>query len=220
MVSLRASGDILPTTLAKPAGIPVFPPHDDPAGDCVLARLLASDPGRAALPWPEGFAGGITHRLDTSTSGAVLVADSPDELAAIRAAFASGGLRKTYLLRVARPPVWSTNVCDRAIAHDPRHKRKMTVQRGPSTPHRGRWIDAHTELRRLDGDRMEAVITTGVMHQIRVHAAFLGVPLLGDRLYGGGPTPDDAPPGVTFFLHHVGLVGGGVATAPVPAPTW
>src|SRR5690606_11456797 len=67
-------------TLSKPAGLPVFPPHADPAGDCLLARLLAEEPWRAALPWPAGFDGGIAHRLDVSTSGAVLAASDPDAL--------------------------------------------------------------------------------------------------------------------------------------------
>ena len=58
------------------------------------------------------------------------------------------------------------------------------------------------------------------MHQIRIHCAFVGLPLLGDRVYGGGKTPTDAPEGVTFFLHHVGFQGEGVATSPVPSPSW
>jgi 23S rRNA-/tRNA-specific pseudouridylate synthase len=96
----------------------------------------------------------------------------------------------------------------------------MVVQRGHATPHRGAWHPAETRFRALGGDLLEATMSTGVMHQIRVHAAFLGVPLLGDALYGGGRPPDDAPDGLTFFLHHVGLTGPGVATDPVPLPGW
>lgn len=210
----------MPRTLIKPAGLPVFPPHDDPGGSCVLAALLAEEPWRDALPWPAGFEGGLAHRLDVSTSGALLVADDPDELARLRELFAGKRLRKTYRLRVARDVPWDRNACDRAIAHDRRHRRRMVVQRGAGTPHRGRWYEAHTIFARVEGDLWEAVITTGVMHQVRVHAAFLGLPLLGDRLYGGGAPPADAPAGVTFFLHHVGLAGADVATAPVPLPAW
>jgi 23S rRNA pseudouridine1911/1915/1917 synthase len=207
-------------TLCKPAGLPVFPPHDDPSGDCLLRRLLADAPERARQDWPPGFDGGLAHRLDTSTSGAVLVADDPAELAVIRAAFSGRQLTKTYLLRTARPPAWSDNACDRAIGHDKQHRRRMVVQRGHATPHRGAWHPAETRFRALGGDLLEATMSTGVMHQIRVHAAFLGVPLLGDALYGGGRPPDDAPDGLTFFLHHVGLTGPGVATDPVPLPGW
>ena len=75
-------------TLTKPAGMPVFPPHADPEGPCVLRDLLAREPARGAIAWPEGFAGGIAHRLDVPTSGALWVADTPHELATMRAWFA------------------------------------------------------------------------------------------------------------------------------------
>lgn len=96
----------------------------------------------------------------------------------------------------------------------------MVVQRGPDTPHRGRWYPASTSFRVVDGTLVAAVITTGVMHQIRVHAAFLGISLLGDRRYGGPDHTTPPPEGVTFFLHHVGLRGAGFSTATVPDPAW
>lgn len=205
----------------------MFPPHVDPGGDCVLRRLLAVQPDRAAIQWPEGFEGGILHRLDTSTSGAVAFARDPEELARVRALFAAHRLMKSYRMRVARVPDWAVNHCERPIAHHPKRRDRMVVQRGPHTPHRGRWYPAATFFRRVDrsGDRVDASIATGVMHQIRVHAAFLGIPLLGDALYGGGPTPPDAPAGVAFFLHHAGFAGESddgveVVSAPVPAPAW
>lgn len=207
-------------TRFKPAGLPVFPRHDDPTSDCLLARVLAEDPARTAWAWPDGFAGGIAHRLDTSTSGAVWIAEDPDELARLRDAFARGVLRKVYRFRAARDVPWSVNRIERPIAHARNHRGRMVVQRGPDTPHRGRWYPAHTELTRLAGDLWEAVILTGVMHQIRVHAAFVGLPLAGDSTYGGGPTPPDAPPGATFLLHHVGASGAGFATTAVPCPDW
>lgn len=207
-------------TLFKPAGLPVFPPHADPAGACCLRALLAEAPWRAGLPWPDGYAGGIAHRLDVSTSGALLVADHPDELQGLRAAFSGKSLRKRYLLRAARQVSWDRNRCDLPLAHDRRRKRRMIVQRGANTPHRGRWLPARTHFERVTGDLWRAEIDTGVMHQIRVHAAFIGIPILGDALYGGGATPPDAPSGLVFFLHHEGLDGPGVRTDPVPLPDW
>lgn len=206
-------------TYDKPAGLPVFPPHADPDGDCVWARLVADEPWRRDVPWPDGFAGGLAHRLDVSTSGAVAVAADLDELAALRDHFATHRLDKRYVLWSAKAPRWDSHVCDRPIAHDRRHKRRMVVQRSPRTPHRGRWYPAHTAFRVVEGRLVEARMRSGVTHQIRLHAAFVGLPILGDRLYGGGVTPADAPPGLTFFLHHHGFTGP-VQTAPLPDPSW
>ncbi|MEZ4236302.1 MAG: pseudouridine synthase [Myxococcota bacterium] len=208
-------------TLSKPAGLPVMRPHADSQGDCLLARLLRDEPERASLAWPDGFEGGIAHRLDTGTSGAVAVARDPDDLAALRTLFAEHRLLKRYLLLVARDPGWDEHGTDAPIAHDPRRKGRVVVQRGRSTPHRGRWLPAETTFRRLDGALFEARMRTGVMHQIRAHAAFLGIPILGDRRYGGGPPPPGAPAGEGFHLHHVGFEGpDGLHTAPVPTPAW
>lgn len=209
------------TTLNKPAGLPVFPPHADAEGDCLLKRWLQQQPDRLAIDWPEGFAGGIAHRLDTSTSGAVVAADALDELAMLRTWFTAHRLSKRYLLLAARDVPWDRHVSDAPIAHHPDKRDRMVVQRGRNTPHRGKWYPARTRFRRIDGLLFEAIITGGVMHQIRVHAAFLGMPILGDRRYGGGPTPVNAPPGLDFYLHHQGMTGPeGWSTTPVPDPDW
>lgn len=210
----------MPTTLEKPAGLSVFPLHTDPGSDCMLRRLLADAPEKNTLPWPAGFAGGIAHRLDIPTSGALWVADDPAELAHIREAFASGSLRKTYRFVAAGEVPWQSHSIDRALAHDRRKRRRMIVERGASTPHRGRWLPARTHFRRIEGPLWEAVIETGVMHQIRVHAAFLGLPLLGDPLYGRGAVPREVGPGAVFLLHHLGLSGAGLRTDPVELPAW
>ena len=202
------------TTVYKPTAIPVFPPHRDPSGACVLRDLLSAQAWRAEIAWPEGFSGGIAHRLDIDTSGALLVADSPEELEHLRGLFRGKKLLKTYRLLTSRDVPWSDNLCQRAIAHDRRKRRRMIVQRGAHTPHRGRWFEAETRFRRIDAHLFEARMSTGVTHQIRVHAAFLGIPILGDTLYGGGsPGP--------HHLHHVGLSGpDGLATERVPTPRW
>ncbi|MFT4623022.1 MAG: 23S rRNA pseudouridine1911/1915/1917 synthase [Myxococcota bacterium] len=199
-------------TVFKPAGVPVFPPHADPQGACVLATLLADEPWRSDVEWPEGFAGGIAHRLDVKTSGALLVADDAEETLDIREAFATRRFLKTYRFIAARDVQWSTHKCELPIAHDRRRRSRMIVQRGKATPHRGQWHDAETRFKRLGPRLWEATIRTGVMHQIRVHAAFVGLPLVGDSQYGGGPG--------TFSLHHMGMFGAGRRTEPVPLPHW
>lgn len=208
--------------LSKPPGLPVFPPHKDPSGDCLLARLLVSHPEQAEHDWPDGFAGGIAHRLDIPTSGLVLAARTPADLVWLRGLFSDKKLRKTYRLLTAREAPWDANTVSAEIAHDRRKKSRMVVRRGKNTPHRGRWLPAETRFRRVGrvGSLwcFEAQMRTGVMHQIRVHAGFAGIALAGDRRYGGGDTPAHFP--VPFALHHVGLVGPGLRPPTQPIPTF
>ena len=207
--------------VAKPSGIPVFPPHAEPDGDCVLQRLLVARPEQSG-EWPSGFSGGIAHRLDIPTSGQLLVAKTAADLAWLRGLFAARRLTKTYELLTAKDPAWNSHTITAALAHDRRKKSRMVVQRGRNTPHRGRWLPAETSFTRQERSgslwRWEAVMQTGVMHQIRAHAGFAGLALAGDRLYGGGAMPAGFP--VPFALHHVGLVGPDLAPAPVPMPDW
>ena len=210
---LRILGeDTLALHLWKPEGLPVFPPHADPAGDCLLARLRAS--GRGGGAWPEGFEGGLAHRLDNATSGLVVCARDPDALAELRARFRSGLLEKRYLLHSVSPGT-EPRACEAELAHHPRRADRMVVRRGPRTDHRGRWYAAHTAFEPLGGGWWRATMASGVMHQIRAHAAFVGLPLGGDPLYGpaGAPSPS---PSVPFVLHHEGIRGPGWVTPTAP----
>lgn len=194
----------------KPAGVPVFPPHADPAGDCVLRRVLATWPERA-VGWPPGFEGGIAHRLDTATSGLLLLAATPDDLPAIRGDFREGRLLKRYRFRSSVVPPFAEQVVTVPLAHHPRRSDRMVWQRGPRTDHRGRWYPTWTRFVHLDDADWRAEIRTGVMHQIRVHAAFAGVPLDGDPIYG---VPGTGP----FLLHHEQVLGPGWATVIAALP--
>lgn len=209
-------------SLSKPPGLPVFPPHRDPGGACLLRALLAEHPEQAAHDWPDGFAGGIAHRLDIPTSGQVLAARTPDDLVWLRSLFSEKRLRKTYRLLTARDVPWDTNTISAPIAHDRRKKSRMVVQRGSATPHRGKWLPAETRFRRIGRVGalwcFEAEMRSGVMHQIRVHAGFAGIALAGDRRYGGGEPPAHFP--VPFALHHVGLVGPGLQPEPQELPAF
>lgn len=214
----------MPTTLSKPAGLTVFPPHDDPAGDCLLKRWLTEQPARGDIAWPPGYQGGIAHRLDNGTSGAILVADTLEELACLRRWFAEHRLTKTYLLLTDAPaPAWKQAFCRLPLAHHLRKKSRMVAQRSPTSPHRGRWYPAITRFRWIGGGLVEAVMQSGITHQIRVHASEMGVALTDDPLYhpgrSPGADPSATPPG--FKLHHVGLIGPGqLASDPVPLPDW
>jgi len=188
----------------KPPGLPCFPPHGDPAGDCVLRRLLEAFPEQGEPGFPEGFAGGIAHRLDTLTSGFVVVARTPAALTRLRAAWPS--LRKRYHLRSSGEVGFDDRVVDAPIANHARHADRVVVQRWARERHRGRWLPAWTHFRRVEGSLWSAEIRTGVRHQVRAHAAFAGLPLDGDVLYGG--LPDTTP-----VLRHVAIEGDGLRFA-------
>jgi 23S rRNA pseudouridine1911/1915/1917 synthase len=199
--------------LSKPPGVTVFPRRSGDGPPSLLQRLLVVDPGQEQA-WPEGFAGGLLHRLDTWTSGLVVAARSPDALARGRALFAEHRLRKRYAFLSARDVPWDRTVVEHPLAHDRKDRRKMVWQRGRNTPHRGKWLAARTEIVR-EGPHWAAIMATGVMHQIRVHAASAGLPLLGDRLYGGAPDPAG---GARYYLHHHRLDGWPEPLPAVPVP--
>lgn len=182
--------------LHKEAGLPVFPQADEPS---LLGSLLEARPEQGAVEWPDRFEGGLLHRLDNQTSGLVVAARTLAALRRGREAFESHELLKRYRLLTHKDVSWSEHQVDRPLAHDRRRRSRMVWQRGASTPHRGRWYPAVTRFERLgrlgDLHLWEATMSTGVMHQIRVHAASVGLPLAGDRLYGGGGDG-------RFRLHH------------------
>lgn len=205
----------------KPAGLPVFP-HPHRVGPCLLQELLRLRPEQGRVDWPAGFEGGIAHRLDNGTSGLLVVARSPSALQALRAEFAGKELLKTYLFLTAGQVSWSGHRLAIPLAHDRRHRGRMVVQRGRSTPHRGRWFPAETRFLRLGPALWRARMRSGVTHQIRAHAAFVGLPILGDRLYGGAAL-DSPPPGAgrhIFCLHHQHLQAPGWSSPSISRPGW
>ena len=120
--------------LNKPPGLPVFPPHKDPDGDCLLARWLAVHPGLSDVDWPEGFAGGIAHRLDVPTSGQVIAAADTAALAELRSLFSTGQLTKVYRFVASGDVPWDTHTVTQRIAHDRKRRSRMVVERGRATP--------------------------------------------------------------------------------------
>lgn len=161
----------------KPAGLPVHPGPGHPDGTLVNALL-------ARCPDIRGIGGelrpGIVHRLDRDTSGLMVVAKT--QLAHIRLTeqLKERAMLKEYLGVAVGLVTPASGVIDAPIARDPRHRQRMAVGAG------GRVARTHyeTEAELPDHTLLRLRLETGRTHQIRVHLAYQGYPLLGDPVYG------------------------------------
>ena len=159
---------------------------------------------------------GIVHRLDKGTSGVLLVARNDAAHRHLAAQFAARSVEKTYLAMVQGAPGGEQGAIDTPITRDPQRRTRMTarLQTGRS---------AHTEYRVIERLReytlLEVRIGTGRTHQIRVHLASIGHPVVGDTLYGAAAQPELGRP----WLHARRIrfdapCGGGRITVEAPLP--
>jgi len=186
--------------LDKPAGMPS---HALRAAETetVANFLLARYPETAAVGSTQ-FEPGIVHRLDTETSGVLLAARTTDAYRSLRQQFSTHQVQKEYLA-VVHGTVSRPAEVRAPIGHAPHHRGKMRVG-APSDPTARPAETSYRPLERCGNYTLLAVrISTGVMHQIRVHLASLGHPVAGDRLYGDPAMPDSAP----RHLLHAAAVG-------------
>ena len=160
--------------LDKPPGLPA---HPGPAGGPSVEDVFPSLSRRRDGPW-------LAHRLDADTSGCLVVALRRAALHAAQAAFADGRVRKTYwavvtghprgqaghislpLLKIGERSGW------RMVA-DAKGAAAATDWRVLGQDARQTWLELHPQ--------------TGRTHQVRVHCAALGCPIVGDPVYGGEP---------------------------------
>lgn len=142
--------------------------------------LLHYWPSIAAVGEPERP--GIVHRLDKDTSGILVVAKTAAAHARLSAQFKSRSVQKTYQALVWGEPQADAGVITQPIGRDPVHRKRMSV-RGPN----GRPAETHWRVVQRFGSAslLHLAIKTGRTHQIRVHCAALGHPVLGDTVYGG-----------------------------------
>ncbi len=185
---LYADADIV--VVDKPAGLTVHPAPAEPVG--TLVQKLASRFPQLAAPEESGLEGqrpGVVHRIDKDTSGLLLVALNEKARSALAADFAARRVSKEYLCLVHGRPAQDEGTMDAPIGRHPTQKVKMAVTQKGGKPALSRWRLLHAGPNNA-WSLLAVAIHTGRTHQIRVHLAHMGHPLVGDRVYGPAAKAD------------------------------
>jgi RluA family pseudouridine synthase len=182
----------------KPAGLPTQPTLDEARANlyALLRKFFRARDGADAYV-------GLHHRLDRDTSGAMVFTKKKEANAGIGRAFAEHLARKTYLAIVATPkPLRERWTVDNYLAREKGKAGKMTSVRSGGD----RAITDFRTRGSVEGFALvEARPRTGRMHQIRVHLAAGGAPILGDRAYGGLTKIEGNPSVFRVMLHAAAL---------------
>jgi 23S rRNA pseudouridine1911/1915/1917 synthase len=159
----------------KPAGMIAHPAHSATSGTLVNALLAhaAALPGDALRP-------GLVHRLDRDTSGLLVVAKNEASLRSLGRAMKARRIEREYVGLVRGLPEHRRGTIDGPIGRDPRNRLKFAIVAD------GKPAITHYEVRARYAKHAELLfrLETGRTHQIRVHLAAIGHPLLNDPLYG------------------------------------
>ncbi|WP_243547140.1 dephospho-CoA kinase [Pseudodesulfovibrio tunisiensis] len=167
----------------KPAGVTTHPAPSE-SGSTLVHRLLHRWPDMAGhVSGMEEQRPGIVHRLDKDTSGLIAVARTEADRLALSSAFARREVCKVYLAVVHGVPESESGLIDAPLGRHPSRKTCMAVLtkggRDARSAYRVVWTDSRSRA-----SLVAVRIFTGRTHQIRVHMAHIGHPLVGDVLYG------------------------------------
>lgn len=163
----------------KPAGLPSVPGRTPDLQDCIASR--------AALHWPDAR---IVHRLDMATSGLLLLARGALHQRRLGDAFAQRRVTKVYEAVVDGCPALADGQIDLPLSADWPNRPRQRVDPQSGKPSLTRW----TRLSQGGGTaRLALMPLTGRSHQLRVHLAHLGHPILGDTLYAPPAVRDASP---------------------------
>ena len=198
----EAELDVIPSI-----DLPVIYEDDDcvvmnkPAGVLTHAQGTLSNEATVAtflrdkLKDLEGIRGGIVHRLDRATSGVIIGAKNQAALSFLQKQFSQRKAKKTYVAIVKGTPKLEEAVIDMPIERNP--KAPATFRVGPN----GKPSVTHYKVLRSNDtySLIELKPTTGRTHQLRVHLAEQGMPIVGDPLYGSGTFGD------RLYLHALSL---------------
>jgi len=170
----------------KPPGLVVHPAPGNP--DRTLVNALLAHCGEALTGIGGERRPGIVHRLDKGTSGVMVAAKTQAAHAGLVASFAAREIERAYLAVVWGLPEPRSGEIAGNIGRSPRNRKKMAVLQRGGRPARTRYRVLEA-LADGQASLVECRLLSGRTHQIRVHMAAHGHPLLGDPLYGraGGP---------------------------------
>ena len=170
----------------KESGMVVHPAAGNPDGTLVNALLYhcgdsLSGVGGVARP-------GIVHRIDKDTSGLLVVAKNDDSHISLSEQLKTHSVSRVYHAIVVGNLKELSGTVNEPIGRHPVDRKKMAVIKNDAYTSREA-ITHYRVLKRFHGfDYIQCVLETGRTHQIRVHMAYLGPPLLGDEVYGGNKT--------------------------------